>query len=852
MGTRYTQRIAAICAVVSIAALLLGTGASAFAQVTAPGAPRNVTATWTASNAGSTAKVVVVKWLAPEAVNARLLYYIYAAKGATDNANADGWKLVRISDGTSATFTLTDLGIDVGQTMSFKIQTLLKTDADSVFSTLCGFGVAKWATVVGDAVRFTTEPVKTGTAGVAYRYECKATAADASAITYSVVGPDGMTIDATTGVVTWTPRSAGTYNVTVKATSANGATASQVYMIVVTGGDVVGGAVTGTITDTTTGKGINGATVYFMGLNSNDAFKTITGDNGNYKINLPPGSYRVKVVKDGYVVTFWYGETNGDKARVLTVEAGATYVVDVSLFPVKKAATGFLFGKVVDAATGKGIPKAKVTVILKGTNANPPSSDVPGYGTSWTAYTDADGIWSIQVPEGSYIVRAEGPGYNGLWADNAREMAQAKMFGVAADQRIEVNIALTGAPTNDFCTIAGNVFGGNQRLANAKVIVASIRPDAADNNSAYSVTLLTNNDGHWTASVPCNLVYIAYAEAVGYVGEYWDNQQSPLDAKLIKGGQDGINFELGSQVENGSGVTGVVYACDSLNVTVAGKVTAYIIGENSLRAVATVYTDDNGAYTFKNLDTGVYLMQAMPKDVHFAPGYYTEDHSCSVDWHNATRVHVVAGQVLTGYDIYSKATLGHRGFAKLKGRVKVFGGAPVETFLAGAMVYATDTVGNIVGFAQSDTSGAFEIDNVEVGTYTLTIDKLLYATYSQVVLTADYDLNAAPSGDVTAQKQSVSAVNDHASIPSSLSLEQNYPNPFNPTTQITFAVPTAGVVNLAVYAVTGQKVATLAAGMMSSGTYHVTFDASLMPSGTYVYRLETAQGVVAKRMVELK
>lgn len=84
-------------------------------------------------------------------------------------------------------------------------------------------------------------------------------------------------------------------------------------------------------------------------------------------------------------------------------------------------------------------------------------------------------------------------------------------------------------------------------------------------------------------------------------------------------------------------------------------------------------------------------------------------------------------------------------------------------------------------------------------------------------------------------------------------LDQNYPNPFNPATNISFTLPNAADVNLAVYNMLGQKVATLISGKtMTQGVHSVSFDASSLASGIYIYRLEAGSFVSNKRMTLIK
>ncbi len=88
-------------------------------------------------------------------------------------------------------------------------------------------------------------------------------------------------------------------------------------------------------------------------------------------------------------------------------------------------------------------------------------------------------------------------------------------------------------------------------------------------------------------------------------------------------------------------------------------------------------------------------------------------------------------------------------------------------------------------------------------------------------------------------------------------LHPNYPNPFNPVTQIRFDLPLATDVSVAVYDVTGRKVATLVDGPMVSGRHTLTFDGrkndgAALPSGTYFYQLRARGMRITKPMTLTK
>lgn len=86
--------------------------------------------------------------------------------------------------------------------------------------------------------------------------------------------------------------------------------------------------------------------------------------------------------------------------------------------------------------------------------------------------------------------------------------------------------------------------------------------------------------------------------------------------------------------------------------------------------------------------------------------------------------------------------------------------------------------------------------------------------------------------------------------PATVALSQNYPNPFNPTTVIRFTLDAGSHTTLAVYDLLGREVAVLVNGMVGSGSHRVTFDASGLTTGLYLYRL-TSGGTTLYRSMSL-
>jgi len=100
-------------------------------------------------------------------------------------------------------------------------------------------------------------------------------------------------------------------------------------------------------------------------------------------------------------------------------------------------------------------------------------------------------------------------------------------------------------------------------------------------------------------------------------------------------------------------------------------------------------------------------------------------------------------------------------------------------------------------------------------------------------------------------------VETEGNIPLEFAVHENYPNPFNPTTKIRFDLPEFSQTKVTIWNMLGQKVATLFSGELPAGSHSITFDArnengNLLPSGVYIYRVESGSYVATKKMMLLK
>jgi hypothetical protein len=137
------------------------------------------------------------------------------------------------------------------------------------------------------------------------------------------------------------------------------------------------------------------------------------------------------------------------------------------------------------------------------------------------------------------------------------------------------------------------------------------------------------------------------------------------------------------------------------------------------------------------------------------------------------------------------------------------------------------------------TPGSPDPDNVliyftvlDTATSTATIGSEAYVDYIDLT---------APSG--------VEQING---LPTDFTLKQNYPNPFNPSTNIEYSISEASLVQLKVYDILGNEVATLVNEEQTAGTYRADFTAQHLSSGFYVAQLRAGNFVKTIKMTLMK
>jgi hypothetical protein len=106
-----------------------------------------------------------------------------------------------------------------------------------------------------------------------------------------------------------------------------------------------------------------------------------------------------------------------------------------------------------------------------------------------------------------------------------------------------------------------------------------------------------------------------------------------------------------------------------------------------------------------------------------------------------------------------------------------------------------------------------------------------------------------PIGTVNIRTERTS-VNERPDMPQNISLDQNAPNPFGEMTSVEYRIPNDEKITLNVYNALGRQVATLIDGFIGAGEHTATFNATGLPAGIYIARLQVG-GAVVQRMMQV-
>jgi Secretion system C-terminal sorting domain len=397
--------------------------------------------------------------------------------------------------------------------------------------------------------------------------------------------------------------------------------------------------------------------------------------------------------------------------------------------------------------------------------------------------------------------------------------------------------------------IKGSVKDSLNYLSEAKVYfffdgIYLIDSTTTDNNGNYEKQLRYGN-------------YFVSAVKRGYYLQYSDFKNSPLDANFVEVKKDNpqiINFVLELEVETDLSISGKVLDIFSDGVLSKAIVVVRKGDHNPTKIQASttidpmreysVMTNPNGEYNIRNIQTGGdYYLQAFSQ--YFIPGYFNHMSNHETHWQNADSINVFGLEL--GKNIYLERDSSYGG-GVARGRVRKNNNHSDST--KNSLIYAVSTSNNeVYNYSYSRTSGDFVLPALPSGNYKLVTDKIGYDSSVSDEFVVGLIQDTVINIDLILLPTSIKQASEMATT---FSLSQNYPNPFNPSTTIEFTTDKYDNISLTIYNLLGQKVAELVNGNFNSGNYKVTFDASQLTSGIYIYQFKSSSNVIAKKMELLK
>ncbi|GJQ64156.1 MAG: hypothetical protein SCALA702_32090 [Melioribacteraceae bacterium] len=170
------------------------------------------------------------------------------------------------------------------------------------------------------------------------------------------------------------------------------------------------------------------------------------------------------------------------------------------------------------------------------------------------------------------------------------------------------------------------------------------------------------------------------------------------------------------------------------------------------------------------------------------------------------------------------------------------------------------THNGVTKYYLATSTGVYSVDNLN-GSSTEwikegvgTIGNVVTNDIVSVPATGEIAVGTHGRGIFYASSDNILSMHDN-SVPETFNLEQNYPNPFNPSTTIAYQIPEsiAGAnVNLSIYDILGNHITTLVDESKSAGNYTVSFTASSLTSGVYLYTITSGSYSMSKKMILMK
>ncbi len=720
---------------------------------------------------------------------------------------------------------------------SFALQ-INKTDGTTITSNTFVLHIGDGFEPPKGQIVFTQAPTTIANVNVLYSCTVQAkyandTSSTPQEINYKLVkGPNGMSIDAKTGVITWTPQQPGHVMGVISAfLVSNPKISAEIYFEIFVQKCETPITVTGTITDKNDqplSEGYISLIPTDQNIPNEKPYPSFQSEvvNGSYTIQADAGDYYVMLYDQSGQYYIYNNVKNFKDAQTITLTCGQNLTFD---WKVNLASFKYynVSGKIVDANDN---PVPHFVVNFEVVNDNNQEGR-PGK-MSTMAITDSLGNYSISLSDVyQYIASVNVNEHsnqrpinfgNILYYNQTFDKTQATVLNLTGDLT-DVNFKLIPNPNITYFTVSGYVKdSSNNPINNAVVFFEGFSDNGEYDRYNYFDQTNTNSEGYYEIKLPDTFKYIAYTMVVGPNAMGWKKDMMPLfynqtynrdDATIIQKDPNSttlsnINFTFKAPQNqfNGS-ISGVVINNSTNQPFVNAFVEAIKLSQNGFDKNDLFrfgYTDANGNFTINNLSDGNYILFASTqRDTTFACGYYVENDTASINFSKATQITIATGNKVTNITINLALFTPPNGGGIVKGMIYNKENYNEQNIAASAIptakVYLQNTQ-TLASFEESNADGSFALTNLTSGTYTLSIEKEGFQKYVQTI-TADNN-STVNLGQILLTPIGTTAVVDNSTP---LNSNDVYPNPSNGLFNLTFN-STADNVTIKVYSSNGQLV----------------------------------------------
>ena len=403
--------------------------------------------------------------------------------------------------------------------------------------------------------------------------------------------------------------------------------------------------------------------------------------------------------------------------------------------------------------------------------------------------------------------------------------------------------------------ITGQITAGGTPIDSARIYFVY-------NNNYIINSVYTDQNGLYNTSLPPGLYAVA-VEKDSYYVSFYDNQYDPFNADLIslqKNSTKTINLQIDKMSPTGKSISGIVTDSVSLAAVKKGviivrtgthtpnKISTGLNNKILQNGIYTTFIKPDGSYNIQNIIvSGDYFVQAFSD--YYMPSYYNDENKQVIIWQQANSVYVSGPLSNVNVVMARDSSVGG---GRINGTVTVNSEA---ANISDVIILVKSTDNDLwynYGFLKD--SSQFRITNLPYGKYKLHAQKIGFDDGTSAVLQispVDTVINGVIIPII------VSSIIDENLLPNEIQLYQNYPNPFNPSTKIRFTIPSIGTslmkfVQLKIYDILGNEVATLVNERKEPGYYEIEFEGTNLSSGVYLLSLNLNNTIITRKMMLVK